>query len=245
MPAENSAKIAAMPAGTAVDADGRSASANSAWILPASIETDDGRRIDCTVLDVSSRGARLIAWEPLIQGQSVMLRSGDIGDSKARVLWVGADTVALEFVRDDSASAAQMALPRALVVEDDEAMRDLLRRTLERAGFAVATAATGRAALKLFGERQVDLAVTDLTMPEMDGLTLIRELMRVQPSARIIVVSGAERGHDTARALGAKAVLRKPVAPAELTRVAQSVLADVSVGAPPAADYVPLRWPGF
>lgn len=243
MPAENSTKIAATAAG-AVGTDGGSANAHSAWILPACIETSDGRRVDCTLLDVSSRGARLIAWEPLVQGQSVMLRSGDLGDTKARVLWVGADTVALEFVRDDTASAAQMALPRALVVEDDEPMRDLLRRTLERAGFAVATAATGRTALKLFGERQVDLAVTDLTMPEMDGLTLIRELMRVQPSARIIVLSGAERGHDTARALGAKAVLRKPVALSELARIVQSVLADTSVGALPAAD-VPLRWPGF
>ncbi|HKW55492.1 MAG TPA: response regulator [Stellaceae bacterium] len=245
MPADNGAKIVAAPAGAPVDADGRSASAHSAWILPASLETTDGRRIDCTLLDVSSRGARLIAWEPLVQGQTVMLRSRDLGDTKARVLWIGADTVALEFMRDDTASAAQMALPRALIVEDDEAMRDLLRRALERAGFAVATAATGRAALKLFGERQVDLAVTDLTMPEMDGLSLIRELIRVQPSARIIVVSGADRGHDTARTLGAKAVLRKPVALSELTRVAQDVLADASVGEPPAPDYVPLRWPGF
>lgn len=245
MPADNSAKIAAMSARTAVDADGRSASTNSAWILPACIETTDGRRVDCTLLDVSSRGARLVAWEPLIPGQAVMLRSRDLGDTRARVLWVGADTVALEFVRDDAASAAQVALPRALVVEDDEAMRELLRRALERAGFAVATAATGRAALKLFGERQVDLAVTDLTMPEMDGLTLIRELIRVQPSARIIVVSGADSGHDTARALGARAVLRKPVALSELTHVAQNVHADVGAAQPPAPDYVPLRWPEF
>jgi CheY-like chemotaxis protein len=245
MPAENNAKIAAAPPRTPVDADGRSGSATSAWILPASLETTDGRRIDCTLLDVSSRGARLIAWEPLVQGQAVMLRSGDLGDTKARVLWVGADTAALEFVRDDTTSAAQIALPRALVVEDDEAMRDLLRRTLERVGFAVATAATGRAALKLFGERQVDLAVTDLTMPEMDGLTLIRELIRVQPSARIIVVSGADSGHDAARALGAKAVLRKPVALSELAHIAQNVLAGVGVGEPPAPGYVPLRPPGF
>ncbi|HJT08354.1 MAG TPA: response regulator, partial [Stellaceae bacterium] len=89
------------------------------------------------------------------------------------------------------------------------------------------------------------LAVTDLQMPEMDGLTLIRELIRVQPSARIIVVSGADRGHDTARALGAKAVLRKPIALSELTHIAQNVLADVSLGEPPGPDYVPLRWPGF
>src|SRR5229473_1095649 len=110
------------------------------------------------------------------------------------------------------------------------AMRELLRRALERAGFAVATAATGREAVKLFGERQVDLAITDLMMPEMDGLTLIRELMRVQPSARIIVITGAESGHDTARALGAKVVLRKPVAPADLARIVQNVLAGEPAG---------------
>jgi len=233
MPADDSAKSKAAsqtPAGAPVGADGRSSSASSAWILPAYLETADGRRIDCTLLDVSSRGARLVAWEPLAEGETVMLRSRDLGDTTARVLWVGADTVALEFVRGDAAGAAQIALPRALVVEDDEAMRELLRRALERAGFAVATAATGREALKLFGERQVDLAITDLMMPEMDGLTLIRELMRVQPSARIIVITGAESGHDTARALGAKVVLRKPVAPADLARIVQNVLAGEPAG---------------
>jgi CheY-like chemotaxis protein len=226
MPAEHSAKVA-VPASAAAApvTDGRSGSANSAWILPAHIETSDGRRIDCTLLDVSSRGARLVAWEPLLPGEWVTLRSRDLGDTKARVLWVGPETVALDFVRDDGTTGAQLALPRALVVEDDAAVREMLRRMLERSGFAVATAATGREAVKLFGERQVDLAVTDLMMPQMDGLTLIRELLRVQPSARIIVISGAESGHDAALALGAKAALRKPVSPAELTRVAQDVLA--------------------
>jgi CheY-like chemotaxis protein len=222
MPAEKSARVApSTPAGTPAAAGGSTA---SAWILPAALDTADGRRIDCTLLDVSSRGARLVAWEPLAPGETVTLRSRELGDTKARVLWVGTETVALEFLRGDG-GAAQMALPRALVVEDDEAMRELLRRTLERAGFAVATAATGRAALKLFGERQVDLAVTDLMMPEMNGLTLIGELLRLQPSARIVVVSGAETNHDAARALGAKAVLRKPVTPSELARVVQDVLA--------------------
>jgi CheY-like chemotaxis protein len=223
MPAENNnAKVASL---ASVGVDGRASSANSAWILPALIETADGRRIDCTLLDVSSRGARLVAWEPLTPGETVMLRSRDLGDTKARVLWVGADTVALDFMRDDGTPGAQIALPRALVVEDDPAMRGMLCRMLERSGFAVASAASGREALKLFGERQVDLAITDLMMPQMDGLTLIRELLRLQPSARIIVISGAESEHDAARALGAKAVLRKPVSPAELTRVAQDVLA--------------------
>jgi two-component system, chemotaxis family, chemotaxis protein CheY len=233
MPAENNAK-GAMPTSPGPPS-AASGSAASAWILPASLETADGRSIDCTLLDVSSRGARLVAWEPLAEGERVTLRSRELGDAKARVLWVGADTVALEFLRGD-VGATQMALPRALVVEDDEAMRELMRRTLERAGFAVATAATGRAALKLFGERQVDLAVTDLMMPEMDGLTLIRELLQLQPSARIVVVSGAETSHGAARALGARAVLHKPVTPSDLARVVRDVLAGEPADARSGAD---------
>ncbi|HEX7967468.1 MAG TPA: response regulator [Stellaceae bacterium] len=189
--------------------------------MPASLETADGRRIDCTVLDVSSRGARLVAWEPLAKGEIVTLHSPELGDTRARVMWVGADTVALEFLQH-----TQIAQPRALVVEDDEAMRELLRRALERAGFVVATAMEGREALKLFRQRQVDLAVTDLNMPEMDGLALIGELMSLQPSARIVVITGAERGLDQALAFGAKAVLRKPVSPADLVQTVQRVLAD-------------------
>ncbi len=194
----------------------------SAWIVPASLEVADGRRIDCTVLDVSSRGARLVAWEPLAKGEVVTLRSPELGDPRARVIWVGDDTVALEFLD----GTAQIAQPRALVVEDAAALCELLCRALERAGLVVSAAMDGRQALKLFRERQVDLAVTDLNMPEMDGLALIRALTSLQPSARIIVVTGAERGSDQARSLGARAVLKKPVTPADLVQTVQRVLAE-------------------
>lgn len=213
-------RAAHAPAGAAAR-PGTGGSAHNAWIVPAWLQTADGRRIDCTLLDVSPRGARLVAWEPLAKGEVVTLCSVALGDARARVMWVGADTAALEFLDNTS----QVAQPRALVVEDDEALRELWRRGLERAGFVVADAMDGRAALKLFRERQVDLAVTDLNMPEMDGLTFIRELTSLQPSAHIIVVTGAASGHDQARALGAKAVLRKPVSLADLVRTVQQVLA--------------------
>src|SRR5260221_7615262 len=147
MPAEDSAKSKAAsqtPAGASVGADGRSSSTNSAWILPAYLETADGRRIDCTLLDVSSRGARLVAWEPLAEGETVMLRSRDLGDTKARVLWVGADTVALEFVRGDTAGAAQIPPPRPPVVGDEQTIRGPLRRAFGGPGVAVGSAAAGR-----------------------------------------------------------------------------------------------------
>src|SRR6185312_14761123 len=117
------------------------------------------------------------------------------------------------------------ALPSILVVEDEEKMRDLLRRMLERASFTVMTAPHGREALKLFRERPVDLAITDLMMPEMDGFELIRELTAQWPSIRIIAISGADLRLDMARQLGAKAVLKKPVTGAALVTAVEQVLA--------------------
>jgi CheY-like chemotaxis protein len=89
----------------------------------------------------------------------------------------------------------------------------------------VITAPHGREALKLFRERPVDLAITDLMMPEMDGFELIRQLTAQWPSIRIIAISGADLRLDMARQLGAKAVLKKPVTGAALVTAVEQVLA--------------------
>ena len=107
-------------------------------------------------------------------------------------------------------------------------MEDALRRMLERASFTVMTAPHGREALRLFREHPVDLAITDLLMPEMDGFELIRELTAQWPSIRIIAISGADIRLDMARQLGAKAVLKKPVTGAALVSAVEQVLAAVS-----------------
>jgi CheY-like chemotaxis protein len=117
--------------------------------------------------------------------------------------------------------------PAILVVDDDEGMRDLLQRMLERAGFAVFTAAHGREALARIRARRVDAVVTDMVMPEMDGIELIRALVAEYPGLPIIAISGM---HDwsnyfrMALRLGAKAGLQKPVSPASLIRAVRELL---------------------
>ena len=114
-----------------------------------------------------------------------------------------------------------------LVVDDDEVMRDLLKRVLERSGFEVLTARDGRDGVERFHGRTVDLTITDMVMPVMDGVEMIRTLVAEQPNIRIIAVSGVDDWDNllkSARNLGAKAVLRKPVSSAELVNTVRRVL---------------------
>jgi CheY-like chemotaxis protein len=116
-----------------------------------------------------------------------------------------------------------------LVVDDDEVMRDLLRRALERSGYEVLTATDGREGVECFRDRTVDVTITDMRMPVMDGLEMIRAMVAEQPSIRIIAVSGVDDWDNylkTARSLGAKAVLRKPVSSAELVNTVRRVLTE-------------------
>jgi CheY-like chemotaxis protein len=117
-------------------------------------------------------------------------------------------------------SPAAVHAPAILVVDDDKLARHTLRHMLEHAGFTVILAAGGRQALRTFQERPFAAVVTDIMMPSMDGLRLIRELLTLQPSAGIIAISGAEKRLEVARQVGAKAVLRKPI---ELTHLVQAV----------------------
>ncbi len=124
-------------------------------------------------------------------------------------------------------TAARSPAAAILVVDDDEVMRDLLRRVLERSGFEVMTATDGREGVERARGRAVDLTITDMMMPVMDGIELIQALVAEQPSIRIIAVSGVDDWDNyfkTARALGAKAVLRKPVSSAELVSTVKRVL---------------------
>ncbi len=116
----------------------------------------------------------------------------------------------LQEVRD---ALARPVLQPCIVVADDEApLRHLLSRTLTRAGYEVLEAGNGRQALELCGRHRVDLLLTDLVMPEQEGLETIRELRRFRPHVRIVAMSGAFDGKflQVARAFGADAVLQKP-----------------------------------
>ena len=108
-----------------------------------------------------------------------------------------------------------MAL-RLLVADDDADMRHSMRLLLERAGYEVELAPDGAQALRLQRERPIDVLITDIFMPESDGLETIERFRREFPGVRIIAMSGGGvqvRGETylaTAGVAGADAVLRKP-----------------------------------
>ena len=104
-----------------------------------------------------------------------------------------------------------------LIVEDDEFVQSLLAAYLEKEGFRVSVATTGKEMLGLLNGEPIDLVLLDLTLPDEDGLTLARQ---VRARSRIpIIVLTARQGRDdriTALEIGADDYLNKPVDPEEL-----------------------------
>jgi CheY-like chemotaxis protein len=102
---------------------------------------------------------------------------------------------------------------RILVADDEPGVRSFLRKALEADGNEVIEAADGKQALEEALARQVDLVITDLVMPEQEGIETVRALRQDMPGVGIIAISGAFDGQflKTAQMLGADAVLAKPV----------------------------------
>ena len=78
-----------------------------------------------------------------------------------------------------------------LIIDDEEIIRVLLRFALEAAGYEVTEAANGRQGLELYRNRPADLIITDIVMPEMNGLDMVLELTREFLHAKVIAISGA------------------------------------------------------
>jgi len=116
---------------------------------------------------------------------------------------------------------------RILVVDDSPDMRELLERILRRDGHVVEHAANGRDALELLMSGQFDIVLTDLLMPEMDGIELIRELSARAPDTPIVALSGADVTSGllrAARVFGALVALEKTVSPTAIRDAIRQVL---------------------
>jgi CheY-like chemotaxis protein len=130
--------------------------------------------------------------------------------------------------------------PVALVVDDDLSYRIFMRQLLELAGFTVIMEGGGRMALRRLEQHKVDVLVTDLFMPEVDGLELIELARRGFPGMRVVAVSGGGTQGDTgylrvAQLFGAHATLQKPFSGSELiAAVAPERLARASEVSAPA-----------
>jgi two-component system, chemotaxis family, chemotaxis protein CheY len=103
---------------------------------------------------------------------------------------------------------------RILVVDDDPAVRDSIAIMLESAGYFVDQAEQGVIALRLLRAREPDLVITDILMPQKEGIETIREIRLLLPHTPIIAISGGtEGGADylkMAQTFGANAVMAKP-----------------------------------
>ncbi len=120
-------------------------------------------------------------------------------------------------------------MPKILIIEDDDTVRDLVRLLLERMGHEAVVAANGREGLEKAGSASFDLVITDLIMPEKEGIETIQELRKAQPGLKIIAMSGGGRvgAHDylpLAKLLGASFTLAKPFNREELTAAIKEVL---------------------
>ena len=117
---------------------------------------------------------------------------------------------------------------RLLVIDDDAAFREMLKRLLQQCGYEVCAAADGNEGLRLQLENQFDLIISDIIMPEKDGIETIAEIRERFSDAKIIVMSGGgwygtDIDFDMARKLGA-ATLDKPFAMEEITKLIQRLL---------------------
>ena len=115
-----------------------------------------------------------------------------------------------------------------LVIDDQEPVRRLLRTLLEGAGHEIMEAGNGRQGLALYRQRPVDLIITDIVMPEMNGLDLILELTRAFLNVKVIAMSGAhepENSLNAAKLLGVRQTLQKPFTMEAMLKAVQYELA--------------------
>lgn len=116
-----------------------------------------------------------------------------------------------------------------LIVEDDADLREMLRDALEKRKFTVITAANGREAVARFRPSVIDMVVTDLLMPEEDGLMVIMKIKELKPSVKLIAISGGGKAGPgsyllMASTLGADHVFSKPFLPSELVQKVREIL---------------------
>ncbi len=117
-------------------------------------------------------------------------------------------------------SRGDLLVARILVVDDDNAIRRLLRVVLERRGHSVVEAANGAEGLRCYRAAPTDLVITDIQMPVMDGLQMIKELRGAFPTAKIIAMSG-EKGRLAAAQPFSHGTFEKPLYMEEFLDVVQ------------------------
>jgi CheY-like chemotaxis protein len=120
-------------------------------------------------------------------------------------------------------------MKKILIIDDEPHILLMLKKMLERLGYETDLAANGNEGLGLFRKEPSDLVITDILMPEKEGLETIREMRRMQPELKIIAMSGggkvsADNYLEIARIFGASRILEKPFTQQEMVSAVQELL---------------------
>lgn len=124
-------------------------------------------------------------------------------------------------------------MSRILLADDDAQVRQMLKITLEREGFEVVEAADGCEAVDVYDSETIDLVITDIVMPEKEGIETIMELKTINPGVKIIAISGGGRINPEdylkwAQRFGVANTFTKPVDREELLATVTQLLGAVS-----------------
>ena len=120
-------------------------------------------------------------------------------------------------------------MQKILVVDDDDLIRDLIYEILEPQGFNIILAENGNRAIEILSKESVDLIITDIIMPDKEGIETIIDIKKKLPNAKIIAMSGggqlnANSYLSIAQKLGVSATISKPFDPVKFLNTVQNIL---------------------
>jgi len=118
-------------------------------------------------------------------------------------------------------------MAKILVVDDDKMQCTLVKRILQQEGHIVYTATCGNEGFQIADSKKIDLVFTDIVMPEMDGIELVRKLLSTNKDLPVVVISGDDLGKTyftNAYELGVKACLEKPVSKRDILELVEQLL---------------------
>jgi DNA-binding response OmpR family regulator len=123
-------------------------------------------------------------------------------------------------------------MTRILVIDDDPEIRSLLRDILELEGYAVTEAPNGRVGMTLYQKQAFDLVITDMLMPEQEGIETIAELQQTTPRVRILAMSGGGSRANfnvlvDAKRFGATVTIAKPFGPSDILAAVRAALSSL------------------
>ena len=127
-----------------------------------------------------------------------------------------------------------MKTKKILVIDDERIVTDSVTKILEAENFEVEVAATGRQGVELALQKEHALVLTDLRMPDIGGMRVLRDIKRARPAVPVIMITGfaTVRSAVQAMKLGAAEFLEKPFAPDDLVRTVRKALYDGSTAPP-------------